>query len=99
MSFPYPPHGSRARWRACPATRTAMIAARHRRSTIAGPVLLLLGLLALLAAGPTAAAPVFGEAVSLSQPDGTTVAARVWGDEFHQRLETPQGYTLVRDPD
>ena len=45
------------------------------------------------------AAPHEGEQFSLRQPDGTTVPVLVWGDEFHQDVESPDGYTLVRDKD
>jgi len=45
------------------------------------------------------AAPHEGEQFSLKQPDGTTVPVLVWGDEFHQDVESPDGYTLVRDKD
>ncbi len=53
----------------------------------------------LLAATVAVAVPVFGEPIKLTQPDGTTIAARIWGDEFHQRVEDLAGYTLVIDPD
>lgn len=45
------------------------------------------------------AAPHEGEQFSLRQPDGTLVPVLVWGDEFHQDVESPDGYTLVRDKD
>ncbi len=32
------------------------------------------------------------------QPDDSFVNVLVWGDEFHQDVESPDGYTLVRDP-
>ncbi|MBN1307757.1 MAG: M6 family metalloprotease domain-containing protein [Chitinispirillaceae bacterium] len=44
-----------------------------------------------------AAAPHNGDLFELSQPDGSTVPVLVWGDEFYQRVETPDGYTLVRN--
>jgi M6 family metalloprotease-like protein len=44
------------------------------------------------------AAPYQGELFRLKQPDGSHVPVRVWGDEFHQRVESLDGYTLVRDP-
>ncbi|HOX26608.1 MAG TPA: M6 family metalloprotease domain-containing protein [Candidatus Krumholzibacteria bacterium] len=54
----------------------------------------------LVLAAPSAvlAVPVFGELTSLRQPDGSALAARVWGDEYHQRLEDLAGYTLTTDP-
>jgi len=44
------------------------------------------------------AIPLFGEPTQLSQPDGSSVSARVWGDEYHQRIEDLAGYTLIPDP-
>ena len=44
-------------------------------------------------------APHEGEPFQLRQPDGTLVDVLVWGDEFHQDVESPDGYTLVRDED
>jgi M6 family metalloprotease-like protein len=44
------------------------------------------------------AAPYEGELFRLKQPDGSHVPVRVWGDEFYQRVESLDGYTLVRDP-
>ena len=43
------------------------------------------------------AAPHEGELFELKQPDGSFVKARVWGDEYYQRVETLEGYTLTRN--
>lgn len=43
------------------------------------------------------AAPTKGDIFHLTQPDGRLVAVRIWGDEFYQVVESPDGYTLVRD--
>ena len=43
------------------------------------------------------AAPHNGDRFELLQPDGSAVPVVVWGDEFYQRVETPDGLTLVRD--
>jgi M6 family metalloprotease-like protein len=43
------------------------------------------------------AAPHNGDQFKLKQPDGSMVKVRVWGDEYYQRVETPEGYTLIRD--
>lgn len=43
------------------------------------------------------AAPHNGDTFDLAQPDGTKVPVLVWGDEFYQHVESPEGYTLVRD--
>jgi len=53
----------------------------------------------LFAALNAFAAPHSGEEFELSQPDGSTVPVLVWGDEFHQDVESLDGYTLVRDKD
>lgn len=34
----------------------------------------------------------------MEQPDGSSVDVKVWGDEFHVRVEGLDGYTLARDP-
>ncbi len=41
--------------------------------------------------------PYDGEPFELEQPDGSTVPVLVWGDEFYQHIESPDGYTLVRN--
>jgi M6 family metalloprotease-like protein len=33
----------------------------------------------------------------LRQPDGTTLSARIWGDEYYHGYQTLDGYTVVRD--
>lgn len=43
------------------------------------------------------AAPLNGDSFDLVQPDGSTVSVVAWGDEFYQRIETPDGYTLIRN--
>lgn len=54
-------------------------------------------LLLLLTAFSLIAAPHVGETFNFKQPDGSEVEVNVWGDEFYQRVESPAGYTLVRD--
>ncbi len=44
------------------------------------------------------AAPINGERMTLTQPDGAKIEAIVWGDEFSAHVETPDGYTLAVDP-
>lgn len=56
-------------------------------------------LLVLVAASMAPAAPVAGEEFELAQPDRSLVRVRIWGDEYHQVVESLDGYTLVRDPD
>ncbi|MHC4388634.1 MAG: hypothetical protein ACYSX1_08495, partial [Planctomycetota bacterium] len=48
---------------------------------------------------PVSAAPYFGELFEFRQPDGSYTEVKVWGDEFYQRVESPDGYTLVRHPE
>ena len=43
------------------------------------------------------AAPYNGKQFHLQQPDGTHVPVMVFGDEYYQRVETPDGHTLVRN--
>ena len=45
------------------------------------------------------AAPHDGEEFELKQPDGSFVKVIVWGDEFYQTVESPDGFTLMRDTD
>ncbi len=41
--------------------------------------------------------PYYGEPFELAQPDGSLVPVVVWGDEFYQRVESPDGFTLIRN--
>lgn len=59
---------------------------------------LLLFLFGLLSATADAA-PHLGNVVKLLQPDGTKISARAYGDEFYQRIESMEGYTLIKDPE
>lgn len=38
-----------------------------------------------------------GQKIELSQPDGTIIIVKGYGDEFYGRFESLDGYTLVRD--
>lgn len=40
---------------------------------------------------------VRGEIFSIKQPDGSRVEVKIWGDEFYQRVESLDGYTLIRN--
>ena len=68
---------------------------RHCRRLVT--TLLFLTILAALAASALAA-PMFGAQWKLRQPDGTWVDVLIFGDEYYQDVETPNGYTLIRDP-
>lgn len=41
--------------------------------------------------------PHLGDRYDLKQPDGSFVPVLVWGDEFYQRVEDLNGYSLVRN--
>jgi len=60
---------------------------------------LFMGLCLFLVTLMTNAAPYFGAEFQFKQPDGSLVPVKVWGDEFYQRVESPDGYTLMRDAD
>ena len=53
--------------------------------------------LALLACQALRAAPFRNLAVRFTQPDGTQIELRGWGDEFYATFETISGYTVVFD--
>lgn len=42
--------------------------------------------------------PFFGEEFKFTQPDGTQIPVRGWGDQNHAHFETLDGFTVVRDP-
>lgn len=42
--------------------------------------------------------PFFGEEFTFTQPDGTRLAVRGWGDQNRAVFETLDGYTVTRDP-
>lgn len=44
------------------------------------------------------AAPYYGEECEMKQQDNSFIKVKVYGDEFYQRIESVDGYTLVRDP-
>ncbi len=54
-------------------------------------------LVALLCPLPAGAVPADPTPRSLAQPDGSTLAARQWGDEWLHGWETLDGFTVVRD--
>jgi M6 family metalloprotease-like protein len=45
------------------------------------------------------AAPYRGDQFELKQPDGSLIKVNVWGDEYYQRIESQDGYTLTKDED
>jgi M6 family metalloprotease-like protein len=44
------------------------------------------------------AAPHNGDIFHFSQPDGSQVTVKIWGDEHYQTAEGIDGYSLVQDP-
>jgi M6 family metalloprotease-like protein len=56
-------------------------------------------LVVFLAVVLAVAAPHEGDEFMFRQPDGSLVPVLVWGDEFFQTVESPDGFTLVRDAD
>lgn len=43
-------------------------------------------------------APFFGEEFTFTNPDGSPVHVTGWGNQFSAVFETPEGYTVVKDP-
>jgi len=39
--------------------------------------------------------PVYGEKIILTQPNGIEIIGYIYGDEFHRRVETEEGYTII----
>ncbi len=72
----------------------------HRRRPWWRGVSVLAAALTVLALSPPAvlAALIRGEVRQITQPDGSPVELRVWGDEFYTVAEALDGYTVVRDP-
>ena len=42
--------------------------------------------------------PFFGQRFTFTNPDGSKLSVVGWGDQFHAHFETPEGYTVVRNP-
>ncbi|HRV21253.1 MAG TPA: hypothetical protein P5324_11790, partial [Anaerohalosphaeraceae bacterium] len=47
---------------------------------------------------PVVSAPYFDMPYEFEQPDGTKLTLILNGDEFYMEAQTPDGYTVVRDP-
>ena len=45
----------------------------------------------------TFGAPYLGQTQPFSQPDGTSVEVKLFGDEYYMRGESTSGYTVIRD--
>ncbi len=68
---------------------------RFLLTVLAGVTLALLGLVSW--PSPVSAAPAVPVDIPLTQPDGTTFTARLWGDEFMHGMETLDGYTIIKN--
>ena len=68
------------------------------RASLWNCALVLFATVICLTSAAALAAPHHGDIFPLRQPDGSSVEVRVWGDEFYQRIENLDGYTLLRDP-
>jgi M6 family metalloprotease-like protein len=44
------------------------------------------------------ASPFIGRTFTFTQPDGTKFEVRGWGDQHYAVFETPEGYTVVKNP-
>jgi M6 family metalloprotease-like protein len=51
----------------------------------------------VLAGADAAAAPAYPVVKPFTQPDGTVLSLRLWGDEFAHGWETLAGYTVIRE--
>jgi hypothetical protein len=43
--------------------------------------------------------PFFGKTYVFTQPDGSEIKVRGWGDQHYAVFETLDGYAIVKDPD
>jgi|GEM_PF-4488769 len=60
-------------------------------------IFLTLCLVFVLSVQTVFAAPINGDIVNITLPDGSVVRVRVWGDEYFQHAESLDGYTLIVD--
>ena len=44
------------------------------------------------------AVPFSGKSFDFTQPDGSTIQLRGWGNQYYAVFETLDGYTVVRNP-
>ena len=77
---------------ALPATHSLLV---RRTLTALGGAALVWGV-GVLAAGGASAAPARQVVEAIKQPDGTTFAGQIWGDEWNSGVETADGYTVVK---
>jgi len=60
--------------------------------------ILLSVLLTVISVGQVSASPAAPLDQLLEQPDGTSFVARLWGDEWSNGYDTPEGYAIVQSP-
>jgi M6 family metalloprotease-like protein len=75
---------------------------RPRRKPLQRRLTILFGLVIALAALAfsitlVSAAPAAPVEIPLTQPDGSTFTARLWGDEWSNGYETNEGYTIIKE--
>ncbi len=63
----------------------------------AGIAVITIMIFLLVIGSSTLAAPYLGKIFQFKQPDNTSMDAKVFGDEYYQRVESLDGYTLCRD--
>ncbi len=69
----------------------------HQQKVSLGFIFCVPFLLTLFLHSPLSGIPVWGERIVLFQPDGTLIEGFIFGDEFHLRIESKEGYTLIRN--
>ena len=45
------------------------------------------------------AVPFSNKVFTFTNPDGSEIQVRGWGDQYYARFETMDGFTVVKDPD
>jgi M6 family metalloprotease-like protein len=73
------------------------ISMKSAKKNLRKSVALLLILLWVSCLNRASAAPYHGALMLFEQPDHTKVHVRIWGDEFYQRVESLDGYPLIRN--
>ncbi|MBN1980708.1 MAG: M6 family metalloprotease domain-containing protein, partial [Chitinivibrionales bacterium] len=58
---------------------------------------ILVGMVVLLNLAEIFGEPYDGQQFELRQPDGSSVIVKVFGDEYYQRIEDLEGYTVIRN--
>ncbi|MEW6107386.1 MAG: immune inhibitor A domain-containing protein, partial [Bacillota bacterium] len=77
--------------------RSVGLSSASRRLRLLVVMLATMTLTICFAASVALAVPAAPMARTLTNPDGTTIQARQWGDEWYHGWETLEGYTIVKD--